>query len=58
LPGLYQLEAYRDEDQDGKYTHGLPWPYHVSERFAVLQDTVKLRVRWPNEGNNFSLPAR
>jgi hypothetical protein len=58
LPGLYRLEAYRDEDWDGQYTHGRPWPYEASERFVVLDDTVKLRARWPNEGNDISLPAR
>ena len=58
LPGLYRIEAYRDEDRNGKYTHGSPWPYRAAERFRVLPDTIKLRARWPNEGNDFGLPVR
>lgn len=56
LPGLYRIEAFRDEDGGGAYSYGHPWPYKAAERFAVLRDTVKLRTNWPNEGNDLSLP--
>ncbi len=56
LPGSYIMEAFRDRDGDGKYSFGKPFPYKPSERFVVLQDTVKVKPRWPNEGNDLILP--
>ncbi len=56
LPGEYLLEAYRDENGDSNYTVGSPFPFIPSERFTVYGDTVKIRARWPNEGNNLKLP--
>ena len=56
LPGKYLLDAYRDENGDGNYTAGSPFPFIPSERFTVYGDTVKIRARWPNEGNNLKLP--
>jgi len=56
LPGDYVLEAYRDEDHDSRYSFGVPFPFRPAERFTVYQDTIHLRARWPNEGNDFQLP--
>jgi uncharacterized protein (DUF2141 family) len=55
LPGLYFLECFRDENGDGKYSYGNPFPYKPSERFMVFNDTIKVRSRWPNEGNDLYL---
>lgn len=55
LPGLYILSCYRDENRDGRYSHGRVRPYRHAERFLVSRDTVKLRSRWPNEGNDLLL---
>ncbi len=56
LPGEYLIDAYRDENGDSCYTFGSPFPFVPSERFVVYEDTVKIRSRWPNEGNNLRLP--
>jgi len=55
LPGLYLLSCYRDEDGNGRYSMGHMQPYLAAERFMVSPDTVKLRARWPNEGNDLFL---
>jgi hypothetical protein len=56
LPGEYLIDAYRDENGDRNYTTGSPFPFVPSERFTACGDTVKIRSRWPNEGNNLELP--
>lgn len=55
LPGQYLLECFQDRNRDGKYSFGKPFPYQPSERFVVYQDTVKVRSKWPNEGNDLKL---
>lgn len=56
LPGVYLLEAYRDEDGNGRYSTGSALPFVPAERFVVLPDSVKVRSRWPNVGNDIVLP--
>ncbi|MFC1569836.1 Ig-like domain-containing protein [bacterium] len=56
FPGLYTIWAFRDGDDNGKYSHGRPYPYVPAERFITLPDTIKARSRWSNAGNDFSLP--
>jgi hypothetical protein len=48
--GSYTLSAFRDDDNDGKYSYGRPFPFLPSELFAFYPDTVKVRARWPVEG--------
>lgn len=55
LPGRYILECFCDYNQDGEYSYGQPFPFKLSERFIVYQDTIKVRSRWPNSGNNLRL---
>lgn len=50
LEGRYVLSAFRDQDSSGTYTFGMPFPYQPSERFAVVDDTLKVRARWSVEG--------
>jgi hypothetical protein len=50
LEGQYVLQAFRDRDANGKYSHGKAFPFVPSERFAVYPDTIKIRARWPVEG--------
>ena len=50
VEGLYTLRAFRDTDGNGKFTNGSSFPYHMSERFTLYPDTVKIRARWPLEG--------
>jgi len=54
LPGLYLLDGFRDADGNGRYTYGQAVPFIPAERFVVYPDTVKIRPRWPNEGNNIT----
>ncbi|MBC7187289.1 MAG: Ig-like domain-containing protein [Calditrichaeota bacterium] len=56
LPGVYLLEAYRDEDANGRYSTGSALPFVPAERFVVLSDSVQVRSRWPNVGNDIVLP--
>lgn len=56
LPGLYQLRGFRDANQNGRYDFGSAFPFLPAERFVVWPDTMKVRSRWPNEGNDFILP--
>lgn len=57
LPGQYLIEIYRDRDNNGAYSPGIPFPFKPAERFVVYQDTIKVRSRWPNEGNDIRLPG-
>lgn len=56
LPGVYQLSIYRDANNNGRYDFGRPFPFLPAERFRVASDSVKVRARWPNEGNDIRLP--
>jgi len=56
LPGLYQLNGFRDANKNGRYDFGVAFPFVPAERFVVWPDTMKVRSRWPNEGNNFVMP--
>jgi hypothetical protein len=48
--GSYTLSAFRDADSSGGYSYGLPYPFKVSERFVVGEDTLRVRARWNVEG--------
>lgn len=56
LPGNYSIEGFRDRDGNGKYSYGRPIPFEPAERFVVYSDSVKVRARWPNEGNDIIFP--
>jgi len=56
LPGAYTMRCFRDEDDNGQYTLGEPFPFKPAERFHVYPDTLEVRSRWPNEGNDLELP--
>jgi uncharacterized protein (DUF2141 family) len=55
LPGVYALEAFRDRNGDGQYTYGNAVPFEPAERFVFYADSVNVRSRWPNEGNDITL---
>ena len=50
VEGKYRIEAYEDADESGNYSFGAPHPFAAAERFAVYQDTVKVRARWGVQG--------
>ncbi len=56
MPGRYSIDFYRDEDGNGRFSHGIPFPWQPAERYAVYPDTIVVRSRWPNEGNDLRLP--
>ncbi len=56
LPGPYLLDSFLDRDGNGAWSAGAPFPFEPSERFVVYRDTVQVRSRWPNEGNDLTLP--
>jgi hypothetical protein len=56
LPGLYWVDFFLDSDGDGKWNAGFPFPFRASESFYQPPDTIHVRSRWPNEGNDFQLP--
>ncbi len=54
LPGIYTISGFRDADSNGVYTYGLAMPFIPAERFFFYQDSIKVRSRWPNEGNTIN----
>lgn len=56
LPGKYIIEVFRDEDNNGRYTWGDAFPYAPAERYYVYPDTIEIRSRWPDEGEDILLP--
>ncbi len=56
LPGKYRLSAFRDRDRNRKFSMGQLKPFRFSERFFFYPDTILVRSKWPNEGNDFQLP--
>ncbi len=56
MPSIYTIEVFRDEDENGIYSLGRPFPFLPAERFYVYPDTIRVRSRWPNEGNDILLP--
>ncbi len=56
LPGIYTIQVFRDEDGNKKYTLGEAFPFKPSERYYAYPDSIHLRSRWPNEGNDILFP--
>jgi uncharacterized protein (DUF2141 family) len=54
LPGIYTINGFRDADSNGVYSFGTAIPYVPAERFFYYADSLKVRSRWPNEGNNIT----
>jgi hypothetical protein len=55
--GKYTLQSFRDQDGNGVFSPGRPYPFTPSERFAVFPDTVKVRARWAIEGVTIQYPG-
>ncbi len=54
LPGIYTINGFRDADSNGVYSFGKAIPFIPAERFFFDSDSIKVRSRWPNEGNNIT----
>ncbi len=50
--GQYVIQAFIDENGNGKYDAGKIFPHRYSEKFIIYSDTIKVRARWPIEGVN------
>lgn len=57
LPGKYLLNGFRDEDGNRVYSFGSSFPFSPSERFFFAGDTILVRAKWPNEGNDYEMDA-
>jgi uncharacterized protein (DUF2141 family) len=44
--GEYEISAYRDSDNDGKYDYGEIAPYRPAEAYTAWRGTVRVRPRW------------
>ncbi len=55
FPGIYTISAFRDADSNGTYSFGKAVPFVAAERFIFCPDSIKVRSRWPNEGNDIIL---
>lgn len=55
LPGIYLINGFRDADNNGTYSYGKLNPFMPAERFFFYADSIKVRSRWPNEGNQIIL---
>lgn len=56
LPGLYQLNGFRDANGNHRFDYGNALPFVPAERFWAWPDSIKVRSRWPNENNDFVIP--
>jgi hypothetical protein len=45
-PGKYILWCFMDEDENGEFNFGYPFPFEHSEKFFFYPDTLNLRPRW------------
>jgi len=56
LPGLYQINGYRDANNNRRFDFGRVLPFLPAEQYWAWPDTIKVRARWPNEDNDFEIP--
>lgn len=54
LPGIYLINGFRDADSNDVYSFGRAFPFKLAERFFFYPDSIKVRSRWPNEGNDIA----
>lgn len=57
MPGRYTIELFRDVDGNGRFSPGRAFPFQPAERFYVFPDTIEIRSRWPDDGENIQLPG-
>jgi Big-like domain-containing protein len=54
--GKYRISAYADADSNSSYSYGKAFPYRHSERFGILNDTLRVRARWESKGADIIVP--
>ncbi|MEE9554015.1 MAG: Ig-like domain-containing protein [candidate division Zixibacteria bacterium] len=57
IPGNYRVEYFDDSDSNGVWSSGIIDPFHPSERFSFLPDSIFVRSRWTTEIGKLELPA-
>ncbi len=56
MPGIYTLRLYRDEDGNERYSFGAAFPFEPAERYYQYPDSIKVRARWFDEGEDIVFP--
>jgi hypothetical protein len=49
LQGEYSLSLLWDQNGDGHWSTGWPYPYQASEQRRILPDTLRIRARFTTE---------
>ncbi|KAA3662274.1 MAG: hypothetical protein DWQ10_02800, partial [Calditrichaeota bacterium] len=52
LPGRYIIQGFIDENKDGRRSLGSLQPYSPAEYTFLYPDTIAIRSKWPNEGED------
>ena len=52
LPGVYLIDGYLDRNRNGRHDLGTLDPYVPAEFFFFYSDSIKVRSKWPNAGND------
>ena len=55
LPGGYIIEGFLDENGNRRFDPGSALPFQPSEHFFQVADSIKVRSRWPNIGNDIRI---
>jgi hypothetical protein len=56
IPGRYIIDLFRDQDGNDGCSWGDAFPFVPAERFYVFPDTIEIRSRWPDDGEEITLP--
>ena len=48
--GIYSIECFEDNNNDGVYNHGSIVPFRFSERITLIKETITVRPRWTIDG--------
>ncbi|MCA9734799.1 MAG: Ig-like domain-containing protein [Deferribacteres bacterium] len=52
LPGRYIIQGFVDQNEDGKFSFGSVNPFVPAEYSFLYPDTVSIRSKWPDEGED------
>ncbi len=49
LPGSYRIDVFCDENANGRYDYGEPFPFAPAERFKEFPSEFRVRARWDTQ---------
>ncbi len=55
-PREYKVRAYIDENGNGEYDFGHPFPFRYGEKFFFIEESLEIRQRWGVEDFKIVLP--